>query len=163
MTTDSNTLESVIFSANMDCTLELIVPKSTSPIFAEAAIPLMENLDAQVAVRVENADDYGTNAVGKVAIGYSPTDWFKLRSSNSTSFRAPNLVTVNEGLVVRNNSQEDPLYTKAIGENYENYSIQRVARGNDALEGEESTNTSLGIVFTPVSYTHLTLPTICSV
>ncbi|RZO03769.1 MAG: TonB-dependent receptor, partial [SAR92 clade bacterium] len=118
-------------------------------IFAEAAIPLMENLDAQVAVRVENADDYGTNAVGKVAIGYSPTDWFKLRSSNSTSFRAPNLVTVNEGLVVRNNSQEDPLYTKAIGENYENYSIQRVARGNDALEGEESTNTSLGIVFTP--------------
>ena len=70
-------------------------------------------------------------------------------SSNSTSFRAPNLVTVNEGLVVRNNSQEDPLYTKAIGENYENYSIQRVARGNDALEGEESTNTSLGIVFTP--------------
>ena len=118
-------------------------------IFAEAAIPLMENLDAQVAVRVENADDYGTNAVGKVAIGYAPTDWFKLRSSNSTSFRAPNLITVNEGLVVRNNSQEDPLYTKAIGENYENYSIQRVARGNDALEGEESTNTSLGIVFTP--------------
>ena len=101
-------------------------------IFAEAAIPLMENLDAQVAVRVENADDYGTNAVGKVAIGYAPTDWFKLRSSNSTSFRAPNLVTVYEGLVVRNNSQEDPLYTKAIGENYENYSIQRVARGNDA-------------------------------
>ena len=46
--------------------------------------------------------------------------------------------------MVRNNSQEDPLYTKAIGENYENYSIQRVASGNDALEGEEATNTSLG-------------------
>ena len=118
-------------------------------IFAEAAIPLMEDLDAQVAVRVENADDYGTNAVGKVALGYAPTNWFKLRSSNSTSFRAPNLVTVNEGLVVRNNSQEDPLYTKAIGENYENYSIQRVASGNDALEGEEATNTSLGLVLTP--------------
>ena len=118
-------------------------------LFAEAQVPLLESLDAQIAVRVENADDYGTNTVGKVALGYAPTSWFKLRTSNSTSFRAPNLITVNEGLVVRNNSQEDPLYTKAIGENYENYSIQRVAKGNDALEGEESTNASIGLVLTP--------------
>ena len=118
-------------------------------LFVEAQIPLLENLDSQFAVRVENADDYGTNTVGKIALGYAPTSWFKLRSSNSTSFRAPNLITVNEGLVVRNNSQEDPLYTKAIGENYENYSIQRVASGNDALEGEEATNTSVGLVLTP--------------
>ena len=118
-------------------------------LFAEAQVPLLESLDAQFAVRVENADDYGTNTVGKVALGYAPNSWFKLRTSNSTSFRAPNLVTVNEGLVVRNNSQEDPLYTKAIGENYENYSIQRVAKGNDALEGEESTNASIGLVLTP--------------
>ena len=33
--------------------------------------------------------------------------------------------------------------------NYENYSIQRVAKGNDALEGEESTNASIGLVLTP--------------
>ena len=118
-------------------------------LFAEAQVPLLESLDAQIAVRVENADDYGTNTVGKVALGYAPTSWFKLRTSNSTSFRAPNLITVNEGLVVRNNSQEDPLYTKAIGEDYENYSIQRVAKGNDALEGEESTNASIGLVLTP--------------
>ena len=118
-------------------------------LFAEAQIPLLEDLDAQFAVRVENADDYGTNTVGKLALGYAPNSWFKLRTSNSTSFRAPNLITVNEGLVVRNNSQEDPLYTKAIGENYENYSIQRVAKGNDALEGEESTNASIGLVLTP--------------
>ena len=118
-------------------------------LFAEAQIPLFENVDSQIAVRVENADDYGTNTVGKVALGYSPTNWLKLRTSGSTSYRAPNLITVNEGLVVRNNSQEDPLYTKAIGENYENYSIQRVASGNDALEGEEATNTSLGLVLTP--------------
>ena len=68
-------------------------------LFAEAQIPLFENVDSQIAVRVENADDYGTNTVGKVALGYSPTNWLKLRTSGSTSYRAPNLITVNEGLV----------------------------------------------------------------
>ena len=51
-------------------------------LFAEAQVPLLESLDAQFAVRVENADDYGTNTVGKVALGYAPNSWFKLRTSN---------------------------------------------------------------------------------
>ena len=118
-------------------------------LFTELQIPLAENLESQVAIRAENADDYGSNVVGKFAMGYEPTSWGKFRASTSTSFRAPNLITVNEGLVVRNNSQEDPLYTAALGENYENYSIQRVAQGNDNLEAEEATNTSLGFVLTP--------------
>ena len=122
---------------------------SKAPVLEMVQFMVDENVDAQIAVRVENADDYGTNTVGKVALGYSPTNWLKIRTSGSTSYRAPNLITVNEGLVVRNNSQEDPLYPKAIGENYENYSIQRVASGNDALEGEEATNTSLGLLLTP--------------
>ena len=83
-------------------------------------------------------------------MGCEPTSWGKLRASTSTSFRAPNLITVNEGLVVRNNSQEDALLTAALGEEYPSaYSIQRVAQGNDNLEAEEATNTSVGFVFTP--------------
>ena len=53
-------------------------------LFAEAQIPLFENVDSQIAVRVENADDYGTNTVGKIALGYSPTNWLKIRTSGST-------------------------------------------------------------------------------
>ena len=121
----------------------------TTSLFAELQIPLLENLNSQIAVRAENADDFGSFTVGKFALGYQPFNALKLRSSISTSFRAPNLITMNEGLVVRNNSQEDPLYTAAIGENYPNYSIQRVAEGNDDLDPEESTNSSIGIVLTP--------------
>ena len=40
-------------------------------------------------------------------------------------------------MVVRNNSQADPLYTKALDESRDGYSIQRVAKGNDNLEAEE--------------------------
>ncbi len=119
-------------------------------LFTELQIPLASNLDSQLAVRAENSDDYGSNVVGKFAMGWEPTSWGKLRASTSTSFRAPNLITVNEGLVVRNNSQEDALLTAALGEEYPSaYSIQRVAQGNENLEAEEATNTSVGFVLTP--------------
>ena len=121
----------------------------TTSIFGELQLPLAENLDSQIALRGENADDFGSDVVGKFAVGYQPSDLIKIRASVSTSFRAPNLITINEGLVVRNNSQEDPLYTAAIGENYPNYSIQRVAQGNDDLDPEESTNSNIGLVLTP--------------
>ena len=121
-----------------------------SSLFTELQIPLATNLDSQLAVRAENSDDYGSNVVGKFALGWEPTSWGKLRASTSTSFRAPNLITVNEGLVVRNNSQEDALLTAALGEEYDSaYSIQRVAQGNEDLEAEEATNTSVGFVLTP--------------
>ena len=53
-------------------------------------------------------------------------------------------------MVVRNNSLQDFLYTKANGEDGDSYSIQRVAKGNDDLEAEEATNTNIGIVITPI-------------
>ena len=123
--------------------------RTVASIFAELQIPLAENVESQLAVRAENADDYGSNAVGKFAVGYTPTSWVKVRGSASTSFRAPNLITVNEGMVVRNNALTDPLYTKALDDSRDLFSIQRVAKGNENLEAEEATNTSIGVVFTP--------------
>ena len=123
--------------------------RTVASLFTEFQIPIAENVESQLAIRAENADDYGSNAVGKFAVGYTPTAWLKVRGSASTSFRAPNLITVNEGMVVRNNSQADPLYTKALDESRDGYSIQRVAKGNANLEAEEATNTSLGLVLTP--------------
>jgi iron complex outermembrane recepter protein len=123
--------------------------RTVSSLFMEMQIPVTRNIESQIALRGENADDYGSNVVGKVALGYTPNSWLKIRGSSSTSHRAPNLVTVNEGLVVRNNSQDDPLYTIANGPIGDNYSIQRVAKGNENLEAEEAKNTNIGIVLTP--------------
>ena len=118
--------------------------------FMEMQIPLMENMDAQFALRGEHFGDIDdSSVVGKFAIGYEPIEQVKFRASTSTSFRAPNLITVNEGLIARSNTQEDPLYTYAVGENYENYSIQRVAQGNKDLKAEEATNTSIGVILMP--------------
>ena len=133
--------------------------RTVASIFLEMQIPLATNLESQLAVRGENADDYGSNVVGKFAVGYTPTDWLKIRGSKSTSHRAPNLITVNEGMVVRNNTLQDYLYTAANGEEGDSYSIQRVAKGNDNLEAEESTNTNFGIVVTPFDDLIITIDT----
>jgi outer membrane receptor for ferrienterochelin and colicin len=133
--------------------------RTVSSLFVEMQIPLANNVESQLAIRGENADDYGSNVVGKFAVGYTPTDWLKIRGSKSTSHRAPNLITVNEGMVVRNNTLQDYLYTAANGEEGDSYSIQRVAKGNDNLEAEESTNTNLGIVITPFDDLIITIDT----
>ena len=83
--------------------------RNVTSMFAELQIPLLENLDVQLAVRNENYSDIsdGNISVGKAAFGYRPFESLLVRGSWSETFRAPNLVTVNEGLVARSNTRTD--------------------------------------------------------
>ena len=124
--------------------------RTVTSLFAEMQIPLGQNADAQLAIRSEDFDDIGNSVVGKFALGWQIRDRFKFRASTSTSFRAPNLVTVNEGFIVRSNSLNDPLLESVYGDAVDTgYSIQRAAQGNADLESEEATNYSVGFVIEP--------------
>lgn len=72
----------------------------------------------------------------------------------------PNLVTVNEGDVVRSNTRDDFL-CYFVDPNQDlldcTYGMQRAAGGSDQLVPEESVNTNLGIVLEPVAGLTLTL------
>ena len=132
--------------------------RTVTSLFAEMQIPLGENADAQLAIRSEDFDDIGNTVVGKLALGWQIRDAFKFRASTSTSFRAPNLVTVNEGFIVRSNSLSDPLIQSAYGGEVDySYSIQRAAQGNADLESEEATNYSVGFVIEPVANMIITI------
>ena len=52
-------------------------------LFTELQIPLHETVDAQIAVRYEDADDYGDATVGKLALGWQPIDQVKFRYAAS--------------------------------------------------------------------------------
>lgn len=139
--------------------------RDVTSLFMELAIPLHETLDIQVAGRYEDFSDVGSTTVPKVAFGWTPLEWLMFRGSWSEAFRAPNLITVNETLVVRNNSNTDWAceYAAEFGGDPDqdildcSYSMQRRAQGSRELEPEESTNTSLGLVFTPTEHLTLTL------
>ena len=139
--------------------------RMVTSLFSEFYVPLHETVDSQVALRFENFSDVGSSIVGKAAVGWHPTPVFGLRGSVSQSFRAPNLVTVNEDIVARQNTRRDWACTYAAvngGDPGEDEldcsgSTQRVAEGSDLLTAEESVNTSIGVVFHPVDQVTITL------
>ncbi len=132
--------------------------RSVTSLFAELAIPLFSTLDLQLAMRYEDFSDVGNTTVPKVAFGWHPADWFMLRGSWSEAFRAPNLVTINETIVVRNNTRDDwtCIYAAENGGDPDQdtldctNSVQRRAAGSKDLKPEESTNTSIGMVLQPL-------------
>ena len=149
--------------------------RSTFSLFGELAIPVFENFDLQAALRYEDASDYGDTTVGKVAFGWRPFESLLLRGSWSEAFRAPNLITVNEGLVVRTNpltdyvcryaeelwdvgrDPDDERYGEATDNLACGVNAQRRAEGSGALVPEESTNTSIGLVWQPIEDLTLTV------
>ena len=131
--------------------------RSTSSFFGELQIPLHATVDAQVAVRYEDSDDYGDATVGKFAIGWQPLDMVKLRYSASETFRAPAMILVNEGFLGRSTSTNDALLEFASGNNYDDYSMQRVTEGNPGLKPELGENESIGLVLEPIDNLIITL------
>lgn len=143
--------------------------RSVTSVFAELQVPVLDNLDVQLALRHEDLSDIPETAtVGKFAFGYRPFEPVLIRGSWSEAFRAPNLVTVNESVVARNNTRTDwaceyanAAYVAANGLSDDflscRASTQRVALGSDQLVPEESENMSLGLVLTPTDNLTITV------
>lgn len=139
--------------------------RDVSSLFVEFAVPVFDTLDLQLALRYEDFSDVGDTTVPKIAFGWRATDWLMLRGSWSEAYRAPNLVTINEQLVVRNNTRNDYtcIYAAENGGDPDQdtldcrNSIQRRAVGSTDLKPEQSTNTSIGLVLTPTPNLTFTL------
>lgn len=134
--------------------------RTTHSLFAEVQMPLHETLDVQLAARYENFDDVGDTTVGKIAFGWTPDDALLIRGSVSTAFRAPNLITINEQFVARTNTRDDWVCFYGVDQGTVpgddnsfsecDYGVQRQATGSTELQSEESLNTSVGFVLTPL-------------
>ncbi len=139
--------------ANSSPTADNSGERDVTSLFTEFQVPVLETLDLQLALRYEDFSDVGDTTVGKIAFGWRPIEQLMFRGSWSEAFRAPNLITVNEALVVRQNTRDDYVCEYVERETGDNLSqdctpsVQRQARGSSALQPEESTNTSLGIVW----------------
>ncbi len=135
--------------------------RKTNSLFVEFQVPVLENLDVQLATRFEDFSDVGNTTVSKLAFGWRPIDPILVRGSWSEAFRAPNLITVNERVISRSNTLNDWVcfYAEdngALPGADCDYSIQRRAQGSQNLVSEESENTSIGIVVEPIDGLTLT-------
>lgn len=134
--------------------LEFAVPV-VSP---EMNIPLVHNLEFQIAGRAEHYSDFGSVAKPKIAMALDIFDGLRLRASYSEGFRAPNLEQTNATTYSRLASNNDYLRCEADLRAGRIATFNACARsvsyslrvsGNPDLKPEESTNQSAGLVFEP--------------
>ena len=134
-------------------------------VFTELQIPLHDTLDVQVALRFEDFSDVGSTTVPKLAFGWRPLEQLLIRGSWSEAFRAPNLVTINETIVARQNTRNDFACEYAANNGGDpnqdildcSNSIQRIAQGSRELRPEQSDNYSFGVVVDPLPGLTVTL------
>jgi len=84
--------------------------RTTESAYAELSIPVVKNLDAQVAVRADKFPNLTTHFSPKLALRYAPSDVVMFRGTIERGFRAPNLVeSANSTKFAYDSGTTDPL------------------------------------------------------
>ncbi|MBA2433016.1 MAG: TonB-dependent receptor, partial [Chthoniobacterales bacterium] len=120
-------------------------------ISSEMAIPGLNRLEAQFALRGESYSDFGETVNPKIGLAWRPVpDWLLLRGSYSTGFRAPSLVQSSTGSLTFSQELRDERRFRVTGSPEDRSSpIQILSGGNPDLDAEDSNNFSTGFVLTP--------------
>lgn len=162
--------EREVFSAYAEVAAPLVSP--------DMGVPLVHNLEVQIAGRFEEYSDFGSVAKPKFAFAWDVVDGFRIRGSWAQGFRAPNLEQINATQITRSNQTIDWVYCAALDangalagglrncgasmasyvhadyiddfrQNHARKSTPERRSGNPDLEPEESETVSLGVVFQP--------------
>jgi iron complex outermembrane receptor protein len=134
--------------------------RNVTGVFGELNVPILKNLEAQLAVRYDKYSDFGNTTNPKLALRFTPTKELLLRGSYSTGFRAPTLSDLFYPQFQGNTSgsHSDPVRcpggTPLAGgfvASTEECEIQfnSLNGGNPALKPERSRQWTLGAVFEP--------------
>jgi iron complex outermembrane receptor protein len=127
-------------------------------VFSEVNIPIIKDLELNLAARYDHYSDFGSTTNPKVALRYQPTRQILLRASYNRGFRAPTLFDLHGPLATTNTSDtyNDPLLcpngTPVPGAN-PNLACDQQQNirqgGNPNVQPEKSKTHSVGIVFEP--------------
>ena len=117
-------------------------------LYSELHLPLLEQLDAVVALRYDRYSDFGGDVNPKLSLRYRATDNLIFRASASTGFRAPSLSQIGAGKSLGFNYISclpgQPFQSFCGNQPVEiGYDEERV--GNKALDAEKSRALNLGM------------------
>jgi len=151
-----------VFSAYGELAVPVISP--------EMGIPLVKQVELQIAGRYENYSDFGGVAKPKAAVAWDVIDSVRLRASWEQGFKAPNLETTSQFTFRRAQTVTDwyrcqAAYNKGTLTNFNactyKYGVSYNESGNPSLQPENSEMFSYGVVlqptFMPESWGNLTV------
>ena len=115
--------------------------ETTTAVFAEIGIPVLENLQVNLAIRYEDFDELGVDTTDpKITILWQPLDSLSFRLSGGSSFRVPTLQQTN-GFLTTVANQSDIVG----GTTYK----PSISQGNSALLPEEADSYNIGVSWQP--------------
>ncbi len=134
-----------------------MVDRDIKAVFAELNVPIVKNLEAQVAVRHDRYSDFGSTTNPKLALSWRPTPQLLLRGSFNKGFHAPDFGPLYEGA---NSGQftsdvNDPAFTCNPASPDPRFCGIRPATasgGNPSLKPEKSKQWSVGFVASPADW-----------
>ncbi len=135
--------------------------RNIEALFAELNMPMLKDLEVQLATRFDNYSDVGNTTNPKLGVRYQPSKQLLLRGSASTGFRAPTLFEKNapQSKNDTNDSYSDPILcpggkisSNPIANPLRDCDLQqfKMQGGNPNLKPEKSTTFSMGMVVEPV-------------
>ncbi len=129
--------------------------RSVESAFVEVNMPIVHMLDADAAVRYDHYQGVGSTVNPKGSLKFQPVQWWLLRGSVGSGFRAPSLTDLYaaQATSVTSNGTRDPIKCPTFDPNNQACSFQfsTVTGGNPNLKPEKSTTLTLGTAFEPTS------------
>lgn len=121
--------------------------RDSTALAAELALPLLDELEIQLALRYEDYSDFGTTTDPKVSFLWSPLDNLSLRGSYGTAYRAPSLHQLGLGRTDESPNLVDTVRCEAVNLGCQPTEYTAVFAGNPQLDPEESSSYNLGLIY----------------
>lgn len=148
----------------VSATFDSRASRDTYSAYAELYVPLIgaaneksftKAFEIQLAARYESPSDFSSSTKPKIGFRWAPADALSIRGSYTEGFRAPNLVQLNQGTLVRRlQNIEDPLREEVTGSALDSGDTYRYTTrlGNPDLQPEDAKTKLIGFVFAPTQY-----------
>ncbi len=133
--------------------LDVNASRDVKAAYAELNVPILRNLEANIAVRSDDYSDFGRTNNPKASLRFQPTRDVLLRASYGKGFLAPSLyqLDVPNTTGVSQTGVSDPIRCPVTHDTGLDCLTQFpvVFGGNTSLQPEKSENATFGIVFEP--------------
>ncbi len=116
-----------------------ITSQSISSAYVEFSLPILDSLIAQVAGRYEH-HDAGDTSNPKLSLSWNPLEWFALRGSIGSNYRAPTVTQLDD---------QTKVTVAQISAAANNQRVPFDTYGNASLKPETATTYNVGLVFKP--------------
>lgn len=116
--------------------------RTSKSFFGELSIPILKNLEAQLAARHDDYSDFGSKTSPKLGVKWTPVPQVLVRATTSRGFRAPTLPEVAPSRATAFTGVFDPI-------NGTFPTVAATIESNPALKPETSRSSNIGIVFEP--------------